>query len=96
MTIDAKVLEQLCVQNDVARLRVFGSVARGEDTADSDLDLLVEFVKPKSLLSLVSVEHQFEDALGRKVDLVTPAALSPYMKDQVLREAKVLYERPAA
>jgi uncharacterized protein len=96
MTIDPEVLERLCVLNDVARLRVFGSVARGEDRADSDLDLLVEFIKPKSLLSLVGVEHQFEDALGRKVDLVTPAALSPYIRDQVLREARVLYERPAA
>jgi predicted nucleotidyltransferase len=96
MTIDTVVLERLCVQNDVARLRVFGSVARGEDTADSDLDLLVEFIRPKSLLALVGVEHQFADALGRKVDLVTLAALSPYMRDQVLRESKVLYEQRAA
>jgi len=96
MTIDTAVLERLCVQNDVARLQVFGSVARGDDRADSDLDLLVEFVTPKSLLTLVGVEHQFEDALGRRVDLVTLAALSPYMRDQVLKEAKVLYERHAA
>ena len=96
MIFDENALEQICIRNDVARLRVFGSVVRGEDRPGSDLDLLVEFTRPKSLLTLVGIEQELEEALGRKVDLVTPAALSPYIRDQVLREARVLYERPAA
>ncbi len=81
---------------DIVRLRVFGSVLRGDDTPESDLDLLVEFGKPKGLLDLVGIEQEFEDELGRKVDLVTPAALSPYFRDRVLQEARVLYEQRAA
>lgn len=96
MTVDLAVIERICARNDVARLRVFGSAARGEDTAESDLDLLVEFTRPKSLLDLVGIEQEFEEALGRRVDLVTPGSLSPYLRDQVLGEAQVLYERQAA
>ncbi len=95
MTVDLDVIERICARNDVALLRVFGSVARGEDTAESDLDLLVEFSEPKSLLDLIGLEQEFEEALGRKVDLVTPASLSPYLRDQVIQEARVLYERAA-
>lgn len=96
MGIDQAVLESVCAEHDVARLRVFGSVARGEDTPESDLDLLVEFTKPKSLLELVSVEQELTDRLGRRVDLLTPAALSPHLRAQILRGARVLYERRAA
>jgi predicted nucleotidyltransferase len=96
MILDPKIVERICARNDIARLSVFGSVARGHGRPDSDLDLLAEFARPKSLLDLVGIEQEFEDALGRKVDLLTPAALSPYIRDQVFREARVLYERPAA
>jgi uncharacterized protein len=96
MKIDLDVIETICARHDIAVLRVFGSAARGKDTEDNDLDLLVEFTSPKSLLDLVGIQQEFEDALERKVDLLTPASLSPYLKDRVLREAKVLYERRAA
>jgi uncharacterized protein len=95
MTVDLEVIESICARNDVALLRVFGSAARGEDTAESDIDLLVEFTESKSLLDLVRIEREFEEALGRKVDLVTTASLSPYLRDRVVREAQVLYERAA-
>lgn len=71
-------------------------MARGEDTEGSDLDLLVEFTAPKSLLDLVGIEQELECALGRRVDLQTPASLSPYLREQVMRESRVLYERHAA
>lgn len=96
MIVDPQTVERICARNDIARLSVFGSVVRGHERPDSDLDLLAEFARPKSLLDVIGVEQEFEDALGRKVDLLTPAALSPYIRDQVLREAQVLYERPAA
>lgn len=96
MTVDLSVIEGICAKNDVALLRVFGSAARGEDTPESDIDLLVDFSEPKSLFDLVRIEQEFEEALGRKVDLVTSASLSPYLRDRVLGEAQVLYERRAA
>jgi hypothetical protein len=70
---------------------LFGSTARGEATKSSDVDLLVRLSKPKSLLSLVKLERNLSEALGRKVDLVTEAAISPYLKDRVFEELEVIY-----
>jgi predicted nucleotidyltransferase len=96
MELNHSLLASLCQRHDVARLRVFGSAARGDDVPESDVDLLVEFTKPKTLIELVGIEHEFEEALGRKVDMLTPASLSPYIRDEVLREARDVYVRPAA
>jgi predicted nucleotidyltransferase len=89
---EASELIEICRRNDVSKLSVFGSVARGEATPQSDVDLLVEFSKRKSLLAVVSLERQLSEVLGRKVDLITEAALSPYLRDRVLRELQVIYE----
>jgi len=85
-------LGELCQQNDVSMLGVFGSIARGEDTDQSDVDLLVRFSKRKSLLAHVRLERQLSAALGREVDLLTEAALSPYLRDGILQDLQVLYE----
>jgi uncharacterized protein len=89
---DANALIDICRANDVARLEVFGSTARGEANEDSDVDLLVEFSKRKSLLALVSLERKMSAALGRKVDLLTEAAISPYLREQINRDRRVIYE----
>ena len=68
-------------------VRVFGSAARGNSRPDSDLDVLVELDKGRSLLDIVALKQDLEDMLGLKVDVVTEAALSPYIRDDVLREA---------
>ena len=68
-------------------VRVFGSAARGAARPDSDLDVLVELDQGRSLLDIVALKQDLEDLLGVKVDVVTEAALSPYMRDDVLREA---------
>ncbi len=86
--LDTNALIDICRDNDVARLEVFGSTARGEANEDSDIDLLVEFSKRKSLLALVSLERK----LGRKVDLLTEAAISPYLREQINRDRRVIYE----
>ena len=70
---------------------VFGSMARGEATEQSDIDLLVRFSKRKSLLELVRLEREVAAALGRKVDLLTESAISPYLWDKVRRELRVIY-----
>ena len=89
---DISKLIEICRQNDVVKVGVFGSMARGEATEQSDIDLIVEFSKRKGLLALVALERRISAALGRKVDLLTEAALSPYLRDRVLREVKVIYE----
>lgn len=92
MPLDAQVLIDICRQNDVALLGVFGSVARGEATQSSDVDLLVRFSRPKSLLSLIALERAFATALGQKVDLVTEASISPYLRERILGDLLVIYE----
>ncbi|HEV8603963.1 MAG TPA: nucleotidyltransferase family protein [Tepidisphaeraceae bacterium] len=68
-------------------VRIFGSVARGTATPRSDLDLLITLDSRRSLIDLIAIKHELEDLLGRRVDVVTEAALSPYLRDEVLREA---------
>jgi predicted nucleotidyltransferase len=89
---DVSTLVEICRQNDVTMVGVFGSAARGEATPTSDIDLLVRFAKPKSLLTLVALERQLTAALGKPVDLVTEGALHPYLRDNVLRDLQVVYK----
>jgi hypothetical protein len=92
LPFDRNKLIEVCRQNDVAKIGVFGSFARGEATEQSDIDLLVYFSKRKSLLALVALERQLTAALGRKVDLLTEAAISPYLRSRILGEVQVIYE----
>jgi predicted nucleotidyltransferase len=85
-------LAGLCRQYHVASLEVFGSVARGEADEDSDIDILVRFVRPASLLTLVRLERELSALFGRRVDLVTEQAVSPYMRETVLSTAQKIYE----
>lgn len=87
-----EVLEQhehhklLLQEFNVKSLILFGSVARDEATAASDVDLLVEFNQPIGLLAFVRLKRQLEAILGCPVDLGTPNSLKPYLKENVLRE----------
>jgi predicted nucleotidyltransferase len=89
---DMDKIINICRKNDVSMIGVFGSTARGEATESSDIDLLVKLSKPKSLLSLVKLERNLSEAVGQKVDLLTEGAISPYLKEPILRELKVIYE----
>ncbi len=92
LPFDTQKLIQICRQNDVLRIGVFGSFARGEFTEQSDIDLLVKFSKPKSLLKFVALERQISTALCKNVDLLTEASISPYLRDQIKSELRVIYE----
>lgn len=73
-----------------ANLRVFGSAVRGENTADSDLDLLVEWREGASLSDWAGLQQDLQELLGHKVDLVSEKSLHWYIRDKVLAEAKPL------
>jgi len=77
-------------RNDVKRAAVFGSFVRGEQKEDSDIDILVEFKGEKSLLDLAGLKIELEEALNRKVDVLTYNSLHPLLKDRILREQKVI------
>jgi predicted nucleotidyltransferase len=73
--------------NGARRVRVFGSIAHGTARPDSDLDLLVDLKPGSTLLDLVAIKQDVEDLLGRPVHVLTEAAVSPYIREEVLRNA---------
>jgi predicted nucleotidyltransferase len=79
-------VERLMRRRGVVRAGVFGSVARGEDAPDSDVDFLVEFEEGRTLLDLSGLRLDLIDLLERDVDIATPASLHPRLRDQILAE----------
>lgn len=92
LPFDTATVIDICRRNDVAMVGVVGSMARGEATDRSDIDLIVRFATPKSLLGVIGLEQQLTVALGRDVDLLTEAALSPYLRERILRDLRVMYD----
>jgi len=74
----------------VVRASIFGSYVREEQTAESDIDILVEFSIEKSLLDLVGLKIELEEALAREVDVLTYQSLHPLIKDRILKEQEAL------
>ena len=86
-------LAPICQRHGIRRLAVFGSRLKGTARPDSDLDLLVEFEPDRvpGLLGLSGIELELTEMLGVKVDLRTAQELSPYFREEVLRQAQVAY-----
>ena len=78
---------RLAVKHGARNVRLFGSVARGEDRPDSDVDFLVEAGPTTSSWFPAGLILDLEETLGRRVEIVTDRGLNPYLRDQVLREA---------
>ena len=78
---------QIAARNGVKRLRVFGSVARGTDDAQSDIDFLVELAPNRGLLDLGNFLYEVRSLLGKEVDVVTEKGLQRRIRDRVLAEA---------
>jgi hypothetical protein len=78
---------RLCATHGARNPRVFGSVARGEADAQSDVDFLVEMEPGRSLFDLGGLQYELERLLGRPVDVVTERGLKERIRDRVLREA---------
>lgn len=96
LNLDAATLARFCEQHHIRRLALFGSVLKGTERPNSDVDLLVEFESDAipSLFGIVAMEGELSSLLGgRRVDLRTPGDLSRYFRDEVLRTAEVQYAR---
>ncbi|HKP54899.1 MAG TPA: nucleotidyltransferase family protein [Chloroflexia bacterium] len=74
-------------QHGAFNVRVFGSIARGDSSANSDVDFLVELEPGRSLLDHVALGQDLEELLGCEVDVVEPDGLHWYIRDRVLNEA---------
>ncbi|HUB53461.1 MAG TPA: nucleotidyltransferase family protein [Terracidiphilus sp.] len=80
-------IRELVLRFGMANPRVFGSVVRGDDSEESDLDLLVDPSPNTSLLDIAKLKIEIESATGIKVDLLTPKFLPSTFRDKVLSEA---------
>jgi uncharacterized protein len=85
-----KEILEIAARNGAVNVRVFGSVARGENRPDSDIDFLVNLEAGRSLLDLARLLRELNNLLGYPVDIVTEAGLRPRIKPQVLKEARPL------
>ncbi len=80
-------IRRLAAEHGARRIRVFGSVARGEADERSDIDFLVEMEPGRTLLDMGGLLMDLRDLLGREVDIVTEEGLKPRLRERVLREA---------
>ncbi len=77
----------IAARRGASNVRIFGSVARGEERQNSDIDFLVDFAPETSLLTHAGLVVDLQKLLGRKVDVVRAKSLKPRLKDSVLSEA---------
>ena len=88
-------IRDYCARQPIRRLSVFGSATQNELTPESDIDLLVEYL-PDAAISLFDMGGHLTDLseiIGRRVDLCTPDGLSPYIRDEIIESAKLIYAK---
>jgi uncharacterized protein len=78
---------RIAIKRGASNVRVFGSIARGEADAESDIDLLVDLEPGRSLFDLGGLLMDLQDLLGHKVDVVTEKGLRERIREHVLKEA---------
>ncbi|HYL75580.1 MAG TPA: nucleotidyltransferase family protein [Bryobacteraceae bacterium] len=91
--VDQTSLAEVCRRYGVKELSLFGSTVRGEMRPESDIDIMVEF-EPGVRIGLIKFEslaEELEALAGRKVDLVTKRGLKPWIRPEVLKDARVIY-----
>ncbi|MDP2692328.1 MAG: nucleotidyltransferase family protein [bacterium] len=77
----------------IKKASIFGSVSRGDDRPDSDVDLLVELGPgPMGLIKFIGLKHKLEDTLGKNVDLVTEGNINRHLEPYIRPELKQIYE----
>jgi len=77
----------LASQYGIKSIKVFGSVARGNDKRGSDVDFLVNFEEGRTLFDLIEFKNELEELLDRKVDVITENAIHWYLKEKIMQEA---------
>ncbi len=96
MKLNQKKIDEFCKKYHIASLALFGSILTQNFGPTSDIDFLVRFEKEHipTLFGIADMETELTEIVGRHADLKTPNELSPYFRDEVLAQAKVIYEKP--
>lgn len=81
-------IRAIALSHRVTNVRVFGSVLTGDDTQDSDLDILVEPTKETTLMDIAAIQYELKQLLGIAVDVLTPKALPDTFRAQVIAQAQ--------
>lgn len=89
--LDKQTIIEICKRSDISYCAVFGSFARGDATADSDVDLLVKFSKPVGY-KFFALADELETALGKQVDLATDKMIGPYIRESVMNDLQKIHE----
>ncbi|MDO8569438.1 MAG: nucleotidyltransferase family protein [bacterium] len=76
----------------IKKASIFGSVSRGDERPDSDVDLLVELGRPMDLYAYIDLQDEIEKKLQKKVDLITNKSLNKFIAPYILQELKTIYE----
>lgn len=90
VTINQQQVLRTAARYGAVSVRVFGSRARGDARPGSDLDSLVEFEEGRSLLDAIGLEQELAELLGFPVQVLTPAGLSPHLREKILSSAVTL------
>ncbi len=83
-------IREVALRNRVTNVRVFGSVLRGEDLEESDLEILVEPTSETTYFDLGAIQYELSEMLGIRVDVLTPDSLPERFRQKVLEEARVI------
>ncbi len=95
IVLNATALSDFGTRHHIARLALFGSILRADFTPESDVDILVDFESEHvpGLIRLMTMQYELEVIIARAVDLVTPNSLHILIRDRVLAQSQVIYER---
>jgi predicted nucleotidyltransferase len=93
ISVPDELIRVFCLRNGIKSLSLFGSVLRDDFRANSDVDVLIEFAPGNAagLLAMARMERELSEIFGRKVDLRTPAELSSYFREEVLKHSETRY-----
>ena len=92
IAVPKEQIAEFCRRHHIRRLALFGSVLRHDFRPDSDVDVLVEFKPGKTPgWAFFAMQDELSELLGRSVDLNTPMCLSPYFRNEVVKEAEAVY-----
>lgn len=85
-------------KEDILKVSLFGSYAYGNPDSDSDVDLLIEFSPDATVgfFKLARIQRHLRESVGKKVDLLTPQAISKYFRDEVIAKSEQIYEKQSA